>query len=153
MGKSEIILLIVSVVLGIAIMAGMVVPIMQDGKDMVQVKDLSQEISAVKDRVTFKRILNDKQVDGDIIKVSGTNFLEASGVPAYPHKAKNTGALFTDITFKIESGKNFGTFDINLAGTEADKIVDLKDSESLQKICDAALTKATTILTCKFKVE
>ena len=151
MGKSEIILLIVSVVLGIAIMAGVVVPIMQDGKDMVQVKNIAQEISAVKDRMSFSSILT-KPVDGAKVKLSGTNFLEASGDATYPYRAKNTKALFNDITY--EESDNTGTFDINLAGIEASK-VKLEESESIQKLCDATggLTRSGNILTCKFKVE
>ncbi len=151
MGKSEILLLIASVAIGIALMVGMVVPIMKDGKDMVETRNLAQEMSAVKDKLLFNQVMKTYN-DGEKIKVSGTNFLVDSGDTDYPYKAKTTKVLFSDITFNIVSSKPIGTFKANLAGTNAAKI-DFKNSESLKTICDIDMTIASDVITCKFNAE
>ena len=148
MGKSEILLLIASVAIGIALMVGMVVPIMKDGKDMVETRNLAQEMAAVKDKLVFNQVMKTYN-NGDIIKVSGTNFLEASGDVTYPHKAKNTGVLFSNITFDIDGANQTGTFKANLAGTKAAK-VNFEDRESLKTICDKDMTIASDVITCIF---
>ena len=149
MGKSEILLLIASVAIGIALMVGMVVPIMKDGKDMVETRNLAQEMASVKDKLILNQMMKTYN-NGDTIKVGGTNFLEASGDATYPHKAKTTKALFTNITFNIAGSKQTGTFKVNLAGTKAVE-VDFEDSESLKTICDDDMTIASDVITCKFK--
>ena len=151
MGKAEILLLIASVAIGIALMVGMVVPIMKDGKDMVETKNLAQEMAAVKDKLVFNQVMKTYK-DKDIIKVSGTNFLEASGDATYPYKAKTTKVLFSNITFDINGADQTGTFKVNLAGTKAAK-VDFKDSESLKTICDNDMTIASDVITCKFNAK
>ena len=152
MGKSEILLLIASVAIGIALMVGMVVPIMKDGKDMVETRNLAQEMTAVKEQVIFNQITKTYN-NHDVIKVSGTNFLEASGDAAFPYKAKKTGVLFTDITFFINVDGPYGHFLVNLAGTKAGEI-DFEDSEQLKTICDKMLTvdrfMGANIIACLF---
>ena len=149
MGKSEILLLIASVAIGIALMVGIVVPIMKDGKDMVETRNLAQEMAAVKDKLTFNQMMKTYN-NGDIIKVGGTNFLEASGDATYPYKAKNTGVLFSNITFNIDGTKQTGTFKANLTGTKTVGI-DFENNESLKTICDSDMTIASDVITCKFK--
>ncbi len=151
MGKSEILLLIASVAIGIALMVGMVVPIMKDGKDMVETKNLAQEMAAVKDKLIVNQVMKTYN-DGDIIKLGGTNFLEASGDATYPYKAKTTKALFSNITFDIAGAKQTGTFKINLAGTKAAEI-NFEDSESLKTICDDDMTIASNVITCIFNAK
>ncbi len=154
MGKSEILLLIASVAIGIALMIGMVVPIIKDGKDMVETRNLAQEMSAVKDKFTSNQVMKTYN-NGDIIKVGGTNFLEAntgSDKAAYPYKAKTTGARYSNITYNISGSDKTGTFAVNLADTNAAKI-DFEDSEGLKTICDKTMTLASNVITCIFKAE
>ena len=150
MGKSEILLLIASVAIGIALMVGIVIPIMKDGKDMVETRNLAQEMAAVKDKLVFNQIMKTYDVDTNDIKIGGTNFLIASGDTTYPYKAKTTGALFSNINYK--KATNTGEFKVNLAGTKAGKI-DFEDSESLKTICDSNMSINSTdkVITCKFK--
>lgn len=151
MGKSEILLLIASVVLGIALMIGIVVPIMKDGKDMVETRNLAQEMASVKDKLVFGQIMKTYN-NGDIIKVGGTNFLEASGDATYPYKAKNTKALFSNITFNIAGANQTGTFKVNLAGTKA-VVIDFENNEGLKSICDNDITIASDVITCIFNAK
>ena len=137
MGKSEILLLIASVAIGIALMVGMVVPIMKDGKDMVETRNLAQEMAAVKDKVIFNQITKTYKHQ-DVIKVGGTNFLEASGNATYPYKAKKTGVLFTDIVFFIDGSEQYATFNVDLVDTKLEEI-DFKNSEELKTICDKSM--------------
>ena len=150
MGKSEILLLIASVAIGIALMVGIVIPIMKDGKDMVETRNLAQEMAAVKDKLLFNQMIKTYEADTDDIKIGGTNFLTTTGYNDYPYKAKNTGALFSYIDYK--KATNTGEFKVNLAGTNAGKI-DFEDSESLKTICDSNMSINSTdkVITCKFK--
>ena len=153
MGKLRIMLLIVLVVIGIALMIIDVIPFnTSSDQDMVEVKNISQEISAIKNRTNFKNILN-KDTSGYIVEISGINFLKASGDDFYPYMSKNSGALFSDLHYYSDGIDNFVTFMIYLGGTEADE-VDLEGSESLKKICDEFLKELPgPVLFCQFKVE
>ncbi len=153
MGKSRIMLLIVLVVIGIALMTIDVIPFnTSSDQDMIEVKNISQEISAIKNRTNFKNILN-KDTSGYIIEISGTNFLKASGDDFYPYMSKNSGALFSDLYYYSIGKDSFATIDINLKNTEATK-VDLVESEELQKICNKGLSKLPdSSLVCFFKVD
>ena len=152
MGKTEILLLIASVAIGIALMVGMVVPIMKDGKDMVETRNLAQEMAAVKDKLTLNQIMKTYPAGDTVVSIGGTNFLETNvdgaTKAAYPYKAKTTGAVFTKITYNGTS--KIGTFDVNLTGTKAAD-VDFESSESLISICDSDMTIASDVITCKFK--
>lgn len=153
MGKSRIILLIVSVVIGLVLMAIDVIPFnTSNEQDMVEVKNISQEIRAIKDRTNFKNILN-KDTRGYIVEISGTNFLKASGDEFFPYISKNSGALFSNLYYYLDGKDSFATIDINLKNTEATK-VDLVGSEELQKTCNKGLSKLPdSTLVCFFKVD
>ncbi len=151
MGKTEILLLIASVAIGIALMVGMVIPIMKDGKDMVETRNLAQEMSAAKDKFVFNLMMKTYD-NGDYIKVGGTNFLEASGDVHFPYKAKNTGVLFSDIFYFFDGSDHTGVLIVDIAGSKVADI-DFENSEVLKTICSDDMIIAATHIYCYFSTK